>query len=197
MAGYLIEAGRWRRLLIVGALVGLGAFIVLTDRPAEGNTFGPSGCCKYADSSYHTWLESAVPDGNQAWRTYVSSSFSQDYEPTDMSTGEVFYHENWSLTYPYVDVSWWTESLPPPKIGTASCNKTVSGDTSKCDHWHVKFNYPTSSSSTTRHHTACHEIGHSVGLSHEGWLPAGSCTSQESSYTNLSDHDRYHINGRY
>lgn len=28
-----------------------------------------------------------------------------------------------------------------------------------------------------RHHTACREIAHSVGLVHETWLPAGPCTS--------------------
>lgn len=64
--------------------------MVVIDRPAEGNTFGPAGCCRYADSSTHTWLDSSTScSGGPAWRSYVRDSFAQDFDPTSLNTAEV------------------------------------------------------------------------------------------------------------
>jgi hypothetical protein len=150
-------ARRYRRLL-VAALVVLGLLLVWPAVSAVANTFGPSGCCRYADSSAHTWLDSSEGSGSGAWAWYVTDSFNNDLAPTDMNVQKVTYHYKSTLTWPYVDVSWWTASLPSPNIGEVTCNKVVVGDNTRCDHWHMRLHYPTSSSSTTRRHVACQEI---------------------------------------
>ncbi|NOX22040.1 MAG: hypothetical protein GXP36_02985 [Actinobacteria bacterium] len=164
----------------------------------------------YADSAAHTFL---YPDmqysaANRDWEPWVTNSRSTDYNPTDIDTYKVTYHYNSALTYPYVDLSWWTTTgMTVP--GSASCNKLVSGETSKCDHWHVKFNANTTNNAT-QEFIACQEIGHTLGLGHnndaDNVVEHGSCMSNdEDSYQphstgnklHLWPHDIFHLNAGY
>jgi hypothetical protein len=120
---------------------------------------------------------------------------NQDLAPTDMSEYEVTYHYNSGLTYPYVDISWWATTSIYPASGLAGCNKVVSGDNSRCDHWHVQFYEGSSASEWNHDRIACHEIGHTTGLDHSN--PDTSCMHVGSGAHIYNSHDLWHINGRY
>lgn len=148
-----------------------------------------------ADTNYHTFLYSTTSKSTP-WHSNMNATRSGDFDPTDLTTGRVYYHYNSGLTYPYVDVSWWVTDLPSPLAGSAGCNKTLSGN--RCDHWHVQFDEE-GTSEAIRDHLVCHEVGHTVGLEH--YNPTGgysSCMrSTTNMFTNLHSHDTSHINGYY
>lgn len=162
--------------------------------PALANTFGPVGCCRWADSSLHTWLNSASGSGAMEWGPKFKWAMNNELDPTDMLETEVSYHHNGST---YVDISWWTSSSIYPASGIVTCDVPLVGDDDLCDHWHMIF-YPGSTGDLAFHrHVACQEIGHSVGLDHS--IESDSCMNNSApSATGFSYHDAiWHINGRY
>ena len=163
---------------------------------ALANTFGPTGCCRYANNSTETWYDGSSGSGSTAWATYVSDSFAYDLNPTDMVVTKVSYHYKDGLAFPYADVHWYTATLAPPAVGLYNCS-VVNSDNSKCDHSHLRFNYPTSTSPTARRHITCQEIGHAVGLSHSTTNDGSCMYNQASTGVAFSSHDLTHINGRY
>jgi predicted Zn-dependent protease len=189
---------RIRLKKVVALLIIAAGVLIATSMSVTANPFGPTqGCCRYADSSTHTWLD-AAGSGNAAaaWESYFEAAMDYDLSPTDMTESEVTYH---NIGTNYVDVEWYTASLAPPAIGVAQCVLAVASDPTRCEHWHVRFNYPTSSTSTGRHHTACHEIGHTVGLDHEtSSANSSSCMYGNTSSVTFSSHDTTtHINVKY
>lgn len=184
-----------RRLLFV--IVVSAAIVLTTGLIALAQNFGPSGCCRYADSSNHTWLDSCGPScSGTAWRSAHIHGMNALYSPTDVFGSEVSYRYNSNLTWPYVDVSWWIENIFP-NSGLAGCNKVVVGDNTRCDHWHVRYHNPTSGSYTFQRHIACQEVGHTVGLDHSGESNSCMNNSATGAIWLSNTHDVGHINGRY
>ena len=187
------KARRVVYLVAAAMLVG-----VLGTAPAAA---GPFLTGWHADSGVHTfqnpsqyWLED--------WYDAIYDSRVDDFDPTDMLTETVTYHYNDDLTYPYVDVTWWTANITPP--GSVGCNVPVSGSSEHCDHWHMMFDSPQSLSEAAEDYVACQEIAHSVGLDH--WNDSNnivdkvSCIATgEDAYNGsiLTFHDKTHINGHY
>jgi|GEM_PF-6906054 len=175
--------------LVVGVLVAV---------PASA---GPFMNGWHADSSAHTFLN--PPQYLQEdWNSNISNSRVQDFDPTDLITETVTYHYNSGLTYPYVDVSWFTQDITSP--GSVGCNVPVSGSSVHCDHWHMIMDTNPGLSEAGEDYVACHEIAHSVGLDH--WDDADavanntSCVATgEDAYVGsvLTTHDKDHINGHY
>jgi hypothetical protein len=163
----------------------------------------------YADSAAHTFL---YPDmqysaSNRDWAVWVDESRANDVDPTDVETFRVTYHYKSGLTYPYVDVSWWTTDMEDAP-GAAWCDKVYSG--SKCDHWHVTFDRLITTD-LTQEFIACQEIAHTLGLGHnndsDSTKEHRSCTANdEDAYQahggtgdqhHLTGHDRWHLNQGY
>jgi hypothetical protein len=180
------------------ALVIAVAALLYLALSANAQNFGPTaGSFRWADSSQHTWLDSQASGsaGEAEWENHFENSMNQDLAPTDMSEVEVTYHYNSGLTYPYVDVSWWATTSIYPLSGSAVCDKVVAGDNTRCDHWHVRFYLGSSGNENFHDHVACQEIGHTTGLDHSNEI--ASCMRNDSLSHYFSDHDRWHINGRY
>ena len=120
-------------------LAGLAVLFALPALIAIANPFGPTeGCCRYADSSTHTWLDAAGTGGGAAaWEFYFEAAMDYDLAPTDMSEAEVTYH---NIGTNYVDVEWYTSSLEPPAIGVAQCILDVPADPTRFNHWQARFN---------------------------------------------------------
>jgi hypothetical protein len=170
--------------------------VVGQTREASAGSFGPS-CCHVADSETHTFLYSDDTPAGLAWRDNVDASRIEDFNPLSVSTAKVSYHYNASLTWPYVDVSWWTANITGG--GGVWCDKHVSGSSSVCDHWHMNFNEDYTSNSS-QDYVVCQEIAHSFGLDHSTVLPT-SCLDDTLSgaydSSDLNGHDQGHINALY
>ncbi len=111
---------------------------------------------------------------------------------TTVLTTKVTYHINWSLTYPYVDISWWAADLPVGLGGDAVCKVYLSG--SSCDHSHVRFDDDAGQTPASKRQKVCHEIMHTLGA--DDGSSNGGCIGGGPDGT-LNSHDISHINSTY
>lgn len=73
----------------------------------------------------------------------------------------------------------------------------VWGSQTVCTQGRVRLNqYQAPYTNTEAKSLACEELGHSVGLAHSGEVNT-SCMSQQWDQTQLSTHDRAHLNAIY
>lgn len=125
----------------------------------------------------------------------LRSSMSSDYDPTDL---QVF--ERSPADVIVMDNSYGKNGY----VGWVVCPDGATtggfGNDTWCYGQELRFNlsYPGSMDTVTeRAHLACHEFGHTVGLRHEGGGLPSCMKSGDYSQTNLTDHDRSHINEKY
>lgn len=189
------------RLATVGAALGL-ALVVGT---ASSGGAGPFQNGYYANSSIHTIL---YPDmqfnaANRDWSPWMNHTRTTDYDPTDIDTYRVTYHNQGTYV---VDVSWFTANLTVP--GSAACAGPATGW--ECHHWHVIFDSSVTDNAT-QEYVACQELGHTLGLGHNNdadtIVEHGSCLADdEDSYQphpgggdrfHLLQHDINHLNAGY
>ena len=131
--------------------------------------FGPPW--RYADNNQHT--HRSIECNNASFlhfNHFVHYTFSLDYNPTDLTTIELFPGCNSYNSSD--DVIWWATSQSlmqfPTSLGEVYCSKT-SGST-KCDRWVMKLleTMETTHSWAVKWNVACHEIGHTVGFDDGG-----------------------------
>lgn len=157
---------------------------------ASANYFGPSngnGCCLFADNGEHTFYY-AEP-GNQTYRDAMNHSFHHLDNGTKMTTKKV---DPSSVT----DVWYWADYFGGCCIhGQWDCVSTNSAG--ECESADVMLNRSNldGEGQHAKDHTACHEIGHSVGLDHAYQI--NSCLEQGIDEPRwMASHDKDHINSR-
>jgi len=174
---------RFRRR--VRALAALGAAgVLLAPTAALANTFGPTGCCAWADNSNHTYFNNQLTLGNAAAMNYAMNT---RLASTDMSVDEF---QSWNND---TDVVAYDTDYNEPWWGNYVCEVLVSGSSTKCNRATLRFDLTNGTATTA---VTCHEVGHSVGLGHS--TASGSCMREVFDTVNDYDsHDRSHINGYY
>lgn len=141
----------------------------------------------YADDRAHSVkyedLLQLIKDG-------IYDSRTINYDPTVLNTS---YESNHDLAdVANYDGNYTAETW----YGITSCVTTLPA--SKCDHWHIQYNLKYIDTANEAFHTACHELGHSVGLKHRppGETANLGCMDQPSD-NYLGTHNYNHINGWY
>lgn len=168
----------------------LSATVVSVTMPQVlANNFGPNSdgdCCLYANNYFHEFFyydlrSDSVSATNWSRQnnfdpTTVQTNRTYSHDDSDLSVIDGVYDENWAGRYACVDVS--------------------NSNPNLCHHAHVWFDYEDWSSFNwdSQRHVACHEIAHSLGLSHRNW----GCIEQGAlNEFHLSGHDKDHLNNRY
>jgi hypothetical protein len=77
--------------------------------------------------------------------------------------------------------------------GSTVCTKVASG---RCDSAIIRLNSDLLTDYTQRRKTACHEIGYTVGMSHDGAY-GGCMVSGTSSASKYSSHHVAHVNATF
>ncbi|WP_326819317.1 hypothetical protein OHA77_19045 [Streptosporangium sp. NBC_01639] len=194
----------------LAALLTFVMFLALTP-PASANTFGwsylhPSGCCMQADNRDHYYNYSSLTSymkvaGNYAMihldsQTDMATHYDSSSDVhTDVEMFDQYYDDYWGL-------DWNGSSTGKNVHAHAKCVRGISPGLIngwwKCDQYEIRFDLADMSgfSENERKHTACHEVGHSVGLGHSS--ESGSCLkSGRATVRSYSSHDVAHINGRF
>lgn len=191
------------RLLLCAAL-----WVVALTQPVSATNVAPGGGTAgvfRANNAYHWFAYSPTfgPDDVNAVE-YVRTG---DFETTTLVTSNhgigVSDSNNWDV---------YAEKCPSSCMivstwdGQVDCRVTVLvGGETRCSHYHLRFNvdYTANYSVGTLRMLACHEVGHTVGLTHPPatWLQdIQRCMEQDTSdriHWSLGDHNRPHINNLY
>lgn len=150
------------------------------------------------DNRNFTW---GVEGGTSAQRSYVSSLIESRFEPTDLSVSRQNPVVHRGSAETDVVVYFRSNGLPPTAGGLTWCNNAVTSR--KCDQHHVWLR-PSRVGSVKG--TTCHEVGHSVGLTHgqdaepivdEEHPSQGCMKSPSGSTTTLGSHNVRMINATY
>lgn len=107
------------------------------------------------------------------------------YDPTDLSSSYAD-HDGSDLTI--------SDSASGSSYGYYECQVRNSVAPDRCNHGHIRIYANYNSTSQTRRATLCQEIGHGVGLQHDG---GEGCMNGGRNSPYLGDHNRAQINGRY
>lgn len=180
------------RLRRIGGVLGtclaasaVGA-LVLPPTPAGAQSFGPSGCCYYADNSIETYYYSNLTLGDinamevARWNKLEATDMTtQLHSSSNNDTDLIVYDDNYS------NETW---------SGRWQCDLLVSGSSTKCNRGRITFNLRFGNANYA---LACQEQGHGIGLDHSS--STGSCMYQNSSVaaSDYDTHDKGHINGYY
>lgn len=162
--------------------------------PAQADPFGTNtiDTGPMADSPFHDWCE-ALYNFGPPWNDPMDDAMYYLESHSDMSVGKL-----WSRCTNNTDILFTVKdsaSMTPFVRGSTSCRVWVTfGDV--CDSFVVLFNSDLLLTYTQRRKTACHEIGHSVGLSH---APTGDdcMISGNYGYAGYNQHHVSHINYNY
>ncbi len=186
-------------LVIVVMTTGVGGGVASADHLGNDDFHAPFGPpWRYADNNQHT--HRSIECNNASFlhfNHFVHYTFSLDYNPTDLTTIELFPGCNSYNSSD--DVIWWATSQSlmqfPTSLGEVYCSKT-SGST-KCDRWVMKLleTMETTHSWAVKWNVACHEIGHTVGFD-DGGTAGFSCMDGGNNGI-LASYEINKINGRY
>lgn len=168
IGGALLRTSSTRgyRLLVVVVAAGLVVAIAapisasnfVTNRPvvcAEGP--GSNTPCM-TDTADFSWNAELGPRMSNA----VLDTLYNSYDTTDLVVEAYPSHDS------SVDVHYQMSQLPDSVFGMYQCVYKVPGSTFRCNHGHIRFDPEASAglSDDELRGLACHETGHSVGLTH-------------------------------
>jgi hypothetical protein len=149
--------------------------------------------CQTDNATFTIWRQSSItPTG----KSRIGSVLNNEFEPTDLDV--VFVSEPSFTGGAETDVIYQQGSVPGTNIGITWCNDAVSS--TKCDQHYVRFESDTPGTAL-----ACHETGHSVGLTHgqdarpqlSNQDPSLQCMQNPASTSNLGTHNTQLINDTY
>ncbi|WP_147425374.1 hypothetical protein [Bailinhaonella thermotolerans] len=191
---------------VLGAVLALGAVGGLAPG-AQANDFGyPSGCCSFADNGQHWYNDDSLESRTKSAFRYAmgnldaQSVMSDAYDAspnasTDVEAYDAYYVDTW-------DLDWDGSTTGYNLYGYAKCVKAIaptpSEDDWRCDQYEVRFDLRDVDGFSTdqRRALACHEVGHTVGLSHS--TESSSCLRTGAHTTvKYSAHDVSHLYTRY
>lgn len=186
-------------LVASAAVMGAGA-------PAQADNFG--GC--YGPLTD----QGCVPDNFNHWYCYDESvgAISQTYR-TQIVAAMVWLHDNTSYDQFFEpngvcntvsDVVWQVTTAVAPNRGDYACLSFNSAG--RCEQARLRLNPNLLTNTANRRKTACHELGHSVGLAHgqfgastpeyyDDCMRTGS-VNNETRFQQLNLHHRTHANNR-
>lgn len=186
-----------RLALALAAMLAVSAIAVLPGSPASATNFGSTGTPGAEGTNNGVWLTNDAfynigrMSMDAANSTAVGNSITGDYNPTDLDAAALTGNCNDPAYNACVfDSAYGNNNL----AGWNACAGTTSGShpNQTCSLAYIRFNQTYTWSPDA---LACHEIGHSVGLRHS--TQAGSCMVNPLSGSNLTSHDRAHINAAY
>lgn len=200
--------------MILVALVLAANAVSTADTSSAGNFSGASGrtsnCLvndpggvNMQDPNPHTFFYSAL---TPSVASHVDWARGTLFDPTSVDTTRlgsvgtltdvVVYDEDYTVFcgrpwHPRPDVQ-------RPTVGLAVCVSLASGN--KCEKHEVRYdlsywNVINNDGNARRRNLACHEIGHTVGLTHNGADGGGCMPEVNTTVDRLAEHDVAHING--
>lgn len=150
---------------------------------ASASNFGAFGGVFFANGNNHYFFyynTSAFTNDQTNWVRAV------DLDPTDLATFYTSSHDASDVTI--------SDSVDGPSYGFYQCQAVSPSFGDRCNHAHVHIYTSWNASATTRRSTLCQEVGHSLGLQHDG---SGGCMNSAANSPYFTSHDVAHINGRY
>ncbi|KRE60147.1 matrixin family metalloprotease [Nostocoides sp. Soil756] len=188
---------------VAALLVAVG--LVMTNAVAAHANFsganGKTGCSggspvNMADGGTHNFNYVSL---NSAVQSAVAWSRTYNYDSTDVNTGydstldpttDVIVRNQDYTTY--CGFSW----HPGSTVGLTTCDSLSGGF--KCESHTVRFDisYFNAANQSQERGLACHEIGHSLGLTHRD-AETGCMETYLTYPTYLTDHDEAHLNANY
>lgn len=183
---------RWRaRTGWTAAALALAAALIVPAPSALADAYGTGGADTgyLPDSADQTWC--TYPSLVDAWYTPIKDSLNNLDSQTDMTDTYV------SGCGPYTDAIFSlsnSSSMGAGVRGSTQCTAFTGGG--RCETAQIKLNTQLLTDYTQRRKTACHELGHSVGLSH-GSTYGGCMVSGVSSNSTYSSHHVSHINATF
>ncbi|ROO85671.1 hypothetical protein EDD29_3218 [Actinocorallia herbida] len=190
-------------LLVLVAMVSAALTAAL---PASANTFGfyawhPTWCCPKTDNRDVYWNGSTLTSAMITGADYGMANL--DYQTdlriggydspagthTDIVMFDAYYTDYWGK-------DWDGSSTGVNITASTKCVRVLAqvGGEYLCDRAEIRFDLADMTTVAKRQHTACHEVGHAIGLGHTGLT---SCMKQASSTKVYSSHDRGHVNGAW
>ena len=160
---------------------------------ANADTFGggPPESGWVADNSLHNYcFDGSYPS---YWVNPLTSAMVNLDDQTDLTTG-VQYACNTDADVRFIK---YTDTSQDAPLGQYACIKfTIDG--TRCAGSYVFLNEAKLTSTTLRQKTTCHEVGHSVGLTHHYDGQYGGCMLSGYFYDHFySTHHVAHINANY
>lgn len=161
---------RWRCIgdsALVGLVMFLGGLLVSTPAVAARDNFADPcqqpflGRACPANSRHHIFFFGGSMSDSAIYWTNRTRSASYN-KVSGWTTASTTHHDSADLHLLYTP-----NGFPDPGlVGLYTCQTT--GSSGSCDHAHVRYNsaYWNSFSGSERWGLTCHEIGHSVGLTH-------------------------------
>jgi hypothetical protein len=196
----------WRRLLGAGVVA---ACVLLSASVVSADPFGTGGedTGWHADSSTHTFCLGDTLTTNGYY--YAALAFNYLESATDMTVSG----GDESFCGAGTDAQVSNLNLGPGNLGLTDCTNR-SGTVCSAAHLYINEGYISTLvyPVTTLRKTECHEIGHSVGLTHyndvngdypdppsgqDDCMISGSLPSASSVFTTYGTHHINHINGYY
>jgi len=180
-------------ILVVTAIMALGLA-----SPAAADTFPGNYDLRLADDAIQTYCLTSTffLEEHKVVPEYAMYWLDQTTQMSDMSQGTCVNS---------TDAKWYDANLPAGIRGERVC--IVVGDIpSVCDRSNITLDFAEldigSLDWEDRRKTACHELGHSVGLNHhssgaEGCMLSGEVPSADVQWRRYTTHDVGHINAAY
>lgn len=138
--------------------------LLLVAMPGANGNFNDEGCFSYglelpcpADSKHHIYFYLGLPG---RFVTATETSRLQSYDQGGgWTTVQTTHHDS-------SDAHFMDDNLPPGAVGEYTCSVLYGGG--RCDHAHIRYDVAAADdlSDDELQSLACHETGHSVGLSH-------------------------------
>lgn len=196
---------RRKALACMAALATLVA-VVAVPTQAQADEWGPvvaPGVLFYTDNSTLTYCFTEGFDNFQAVGNYAMSVLDSTTDITSQFPTTPEFCE-----FSQTDVWWWSSNLPAGVRGRTTCQLVAPWDGTICQGHEVFMDFAEldigSLDWEDRRKTACHELGHVVGLQHNTANATGSCLiNGEIPNANLqfrrysAHHINSHINVRY